>query len=58
MHISEERYKKLGIEKPKDLNNNFDILYEKYRQKALSLNLSGELKFIKERGRIIIYVAL
>jgi hypothetical protein len=58
MNISEERYKKLGTEKQKDFNKNFDILYDKYKEKAKELNLEGELKFIKERGRIIIYIGL
>lgn len=55
---NEELYKKLGTEKPKDLNENFDIIYEKYKNKALALGLSGTIKFVKERGKVLVYVVL
>lgn len=54
----DNRYKKLGSEKQKTLDNNFDIIYEGYKNKALTMGFNGELKFIKERGRIIIYVVI
>ena len=53
----ELRYKKLGTEKPKDLNENFDTLYEKYKTKALEQGLTSELKFVKEHGKVLIYAA-
>ena len=56
--MSEERYKKLGTEKPKDLDKNFDKIYEEYKQKALDAGYIGELKFIKERGKVIIYIVI
>jgi hypothetical protein len=56
--MSEERYKKLGSEKQKDVNTNFDSIYEKYRLKALKEGFSGEIKFVKERGRVIIFVEI
>ena len=56
--MQEERLIKLGIEKVKILNEYFDNLYEKYKNKALNKGYNGELKFINEHGRIIIYVVL
>lgn len=54
--MPEERLKKLGIEKTKVLNADFDNLYEKYKKKALEAGNDGELKFIPEHGRVFIYV--
>ncbi len=54
----EERYKKLGVEKQKDMKEKFDDLYTLYKQKALEAGYTGELKFMKERGKVIIYVVI
>lgn len=56
--MPEERLKKLGIEKVKVLNANFDDLYEKYKKKALEAGCEGEIKFIREHGKVFIYVVL
>jgi hypothetical protein len=56
--MSEERYKRLGSEKQKDVNISFDTIHEKYRLKALVEGYSGELKFVKEKGRVIIFVEI
>jgi len=56
--MPEERLKKLGIEKTKVLNANFDELYEKYKKRAEEAGCEGELKFIREHGRVFIYVVL
>ncbi len=56
--MPDERHKKLGSEKAADLNENFDTLYEKYKKKAQDAGYDGELKFLKERGRVIIYVVI
>lgn len=56
--MPEERLKKLGIEKVKDLNKDFDNLYEKYKKRALEAGCEGEIKFIREHGRVFIYVVL
>jgi len=53
--MSDELYKKLGTIKSKDLDSDFDKILEKYREKALALGLSTELKFVKERGKVLIY---
>ena len=56
--MSETRYKKLGEVKQKDLNKDFDVVYDKFKKIALDAGLTGDLKFIKERGKVLIYVAL
>lgn len=58
MLMNEERLRKLGIEKLKTLDNNFDELYEKYKQKAKEQDCNGELRFIKSKGRVTIFVVL
>ena len=55
---SDERYIKLGIEKPSSLNKDFDGIYEKYRKKALNAGYTGSLMFLKERGKILVYVVI
>jgi hypothetical protein len=55
---NDKRYKKLGVVKQKDLDLNFDIIYDRFKKIALNLTLIGDLKFIKERGKVIIYVAI
>ena len=53
--MSDELYKKLGWVKPKDLERDFDKIVEAYQLKALALGLSTELKFVKEKGKVLIY---
>jgi hypothetical protein len=50
--------KKLGIEKAKFFENNFDLLYDKYNKKAKDSGFHGGLKFIKEHNKVIIYVEI
>lgn len=54
----EQRLRKLGVEKTKVLNEDFDNLYEAYKKKALDAGLTGELKFIRSHGRVMIYVVI
>ena len=56
--MEEQRLKKLGIVKAKDLTKNFDELYEVYKKKAVEAGHIGELRFIKEHGRVFVYVVL
>jgi hypothetical protein len=56
--MSETRYKKLGVVKQKDLDKDFDVVYDKFKKIALDAGLTGDLKFVKERGKVLIYVAL
>ena len=53
-----ELLKKLGIEKQKDFEKDFDRFCDIYKQKALDLGRKGELRFIKERGKLLIYVVI
>lgn len=53
--MSDELYKKLGTVKTKELDRNFDKIVGEFQQKALALGLSTELKFVKERGKVLIY---
>ncbi len=48
----------LGSEKVKDFTENFDKMIDKYRQIATASGYSGELKFSKEKGRIVIFVEI
>ncbi len=56
--MPDERYKKLGSEVEKALFENFDVIYEEYKEKALSMGFDGELKFIREHGKVLIYVVI
>jgi len=56
--MEDERYKKLGTEKRKEFDKDFDKYYEVYRKKATELGFEGELKFVKERGKVLIYVVI
>jgi hypothetical protein len=54
----ENNLHKLGQEKIKIFQSDFDKLYDWYKLKAEKAGYFGELKFIKERGKIIIYVEI
>ena len=56
--MSQERLIKIGIEKTKFFDNNFDVLYEKYKEKALNMGHNSDLKLIKEHNKVIIYVVI
>lgn len=47
---------KLGIEKVKVVDNNFDEIYEQYSKKAKDAGYNGNIRFIKEHGKVLIYV--
>ncbi len=54
----EERVRRIGIEKVKDMNSNFYQLYEKYKKKAIEMGYEGGLKFVKSHGKIEIFVII
>lgn len=54
----EEHYRRIGIEKSKDLNKDFDNLYELYKKKAIEMGCEGDLKFVKSHGKIEIFVII
>jgi len=55
---NEIRLRKIGMEKIKSLSNNFDTIYDKYKKKAKEMGYFGDLKFIKERGKMLIYIII
>jgi len=50
--------RKLGSEKLKDFEDNFNEIVDKYREKANNTGYEGELVFKKEKGKMIIFVKL
>ncbi len=56
--MTQQRLKKLGIEKPKALASDFDTLYEFYKKRAIEAGCEGEIKFIKEHNKVFIYVVI
>lgn len=51
-----KRLHKLGTLKLKKFQNNFDSVYDEYSILAKSKGYHGKIHFIKERGKMIIYV--
>ena len=51
-------YKRLGTVTPKDLERDFNMIYESYKNIAIKAGCTGDLKFVKERGKVIIYVPI
>ncbi len=56
--MEEQLLKKLGIEKVKDVNKDFNNIYDLYDKKAKELGYYGDLKFIKEHSKVLIYVTI
>jgi hypothetical protein len=50
--------KKLGSEKKSELQDNFDKVYDKYKEKAELDGFIGEIKFVIEGNLVLIYVIL
>jgi hypothetical protein len=50
--------RKLGTEKAKVLEENFDKVYDYYKRKAEDMGYLGELKFIKEKSKVLIYTIM
>lgn len=55
---NEFRLRKIGIEKNKAFEKDFDGLYDYYKNKAEEMGYWGDLKFIKEKGKVIIYTII
>ena len=53
-----ELLKKLGIEKEKVFSKDFDRFYDLYKKKAVGLGKTGDLRFIKEHGKVVVYVVI
>jgi hypothetical protein len=56
--MDELRLRKIGIEKSKYFDKDFNGLYDYYKNKAEEMGYFGDLKFIKERGKVIIYTII
>ena len=52
----QERLFRIGSENKKQFEQNFDELYDKYKKKAIDEGFEGELKFIIEKRKVLIYV--
>lgn len=50
--------RKLGSEKIKNFEKNFDLIVDKYREIADASGYENELLFKKEKGKMIIFVRL
>jgi len=50
--------RKIGQEKLKNFQSNIDYYLDIYRERAIQLGFSGELKFKKENGNVLIFVEL
>ena len=44
--------------KPKDLETDFDEIHDRFKKIALDEGYIGELKFVRERGKIIVYTVI
>ena len=53
-----EYVRNIGSEKKTLVDKDFDYYYDYYKNKAENDGYYGELKFSKERGRIIFFVEL
>ncbi len=55
---NEIRLRKIGTEKVKSFDKDFDSLYDFYKRKAEKMGYFGELKFIKEKGKVLVYTII
>ena len=55
---NEIRLRRIGTEKAKVFDSNFDKVYDYYKEKAEKIGYWGELKFIRERNKVIIYTII
>tara|TARA_R110000796_G_scaffold58001_1_gene133717 strand:- start:83 stop:289 length:207 start_codon:yes stop_codon:yes gene_type:complete len=53
-----ERLFRIGVERVKKFDEDFDELYDKYKAKAKEKGFEGELKFVTEKSKVIIYVTI
>ena len=53
------RVRKIGAEKASLFNKNFDKIYDYWKDKAVyELGYTGDLRLIKEHGKVFIYIIL
>ncbi len=56
--IMEERVRKLGVEKEKEVKKDFDAIYDKYKKKAEEEGYDGEIRTSREKGKVVFFVVL
>ena len=54
----EELVRPLGKIKEKKFKENFDEIVDEYKQKAINMGYSGDLRFKKEKGCILIFALI
>jgi hypothetical protein len=54
----EKLVRTLGTEKLKRFIASFDEVYDEYRAKADKSGYFGKLKFMKEKGKIVVFVEI
>ena len=54
----QERLFRIGVEKIKKFDEEFDELYDKYKTVAKEKGFEGKLKFVTEKKNVIIYVTV
>jgi hypothetical protein len=50
--------RKIGVEKNKTFLKKFDLIYDKYKVKALEMGYIDDLILIREKGKVLIYICL
>jgi len=53
-----ENVRRLGVEKQKDVKADFNTIYDKYKKKAEADGYNGEIRFSKEKGKVVFFVVL
>ena len=54
-----QKVRKIGWEKASLFNKNFDKIYDYWKNKArYELGYTGDLKLVKEHGKVIIYIII
>jgi len=48
----------LGKINPEELQNNFDLIYDRYKARAEKKGLHGDIKFVESLETIFIYVMI
>lgn len=58
MEDSNKIYRKIGTTTSKKIESDFDREYDKFKSKAIEMNYNGELKFVKEKKKVTVYMVL
>lgn len=58
MEHNNKIYRKIGVTTSKKIESNFDSEYDKFKAKAFDMNYNGDLKFVKEKKKVTVYIIL